>query len=113
MTKKNEFLFGEIAKERVPDIIATKRKHKHKLLTKAFQKVGNCKNSHGSIAIYISQVRLEAKLETLAEALEEKKKEYSIKEFEVRSYNAIASFSTIRYLNIFFRLVSCSLRTFS
>ena len=31
-----------------------------------------------------SQVRLEAKLETLAEALEEKKKEYSIKEFEVR-----------------------------
>lgn len=44
LTKKNEFLFGEIAKERV---------------------------------------RLEAKLETLAEALEEKKKEYSIKEFEV------------------------------
>ena len=30
-----------------------------------------------------SQVRLEAKLETLAESLEEKKKEYSIKEFEV------------------------------
>ena len=28
---------------------------------------------------------MEAKLETLAEALEEKKKEYSIKEFEVRS----------------------------
>ena len=111
MTKKNEFLFGEIAKERVPNIFASKGKHKHK--RKLFQKVGNSKNSHGSIAIYISQVRLEAKLETLAEALEEKKKEYSIKEFEVRSYNAIASFSTIRYLNIFFRLVSCSLRTFS
>ena len=44
LTKKNEFLFGEIAKERV---------------------------------------RLEAKIETLAESLEEKKKEYSIKEFEV------------------------------
>jgi chromosome segregation ATPase len=44
LTKKNEFLFGEIAKERV---------------------------------------RLEAKIETLVEALEAKKKEYSIKEFEV------------------------------
>merc|ERR1712226_1787015 len=44
LTKKNEFLFGEIAKERV---------------------------------------RLESKVETLAEALDAKKKEYSIKEFEV------------------------------
>ena len=35
------------------------------------------------------QVRLEAKIETLAEALEEKKKEYSIKEFEVGSRNTI------------------------
>ena len=41
-----------------------------------------------------SQVRLEAKLETLAESLEEKKKEYSIKEFEVslKKNNLIPSF---------------------
>ena len=45
-----------------------------------------------------SQVRLEAKLETLAEALEAKKKEYSIKEFEVRSSNTIASFLTNLYV---------------
>lgn len=36
-----------------------------------------------------SQVRLEAKLETLAESLEEKKKEYSIKEFEVSLQKSI------------------------
>ena len=62
------------------------------MLTKASQKFGNSENSHGPLAmrLFISQVRLEAKLETLAEALEEKKKEYSIKEFEVRSSNIIA-----------------------
>ena len=48
LTKKNEFLFGEIAKERV---------------------------------------RLESKIETLYEDLDAKKKEYSIKEFEV-TYNS-------------------------
>ena len=29
LTKKNEFLFGEIAKERVTEIIPKKRKHKY------------------------------------------------------------------------------------
>ena len=56
---------------------------------------------------------MEAKLETLAEALEEKKKEYSIKEFEVRSSNTILTFPINLNNFLFFRLVNCSLRTFS
>ena len=58
----------------------------YNLLKKVFPKIGFpwiFKDLSEAMDLLSSQVRLEAKLETLAESLEEKKKEYSIKEFEV------------------------------
>ena len=58
----------------------------YNLLKKAFPKIGFpwiFVDLSEAMDLLSSQVRLEAKLETLAESLEEKKKEYSIKEFEV------------------------------